>query len=119
MGASFHVHAGPFSIRVDLDDSGIRVSRTALGRPQTESIAWDKITGATLVRPVAMDAAKMEKEEQMAHFLGPEAVARFHELQGAVGQIFVAYHDERDRLQQAEIPAPLADPEYLQAFQTQ
>ena len=118
MSASFHVEAGPFSLRVDLDDSGIHMSRTALGRPQTESIPWDKITGATLVRPILTDAAEMQKEEQMAQFLGPEAVARFHELQGTVGQIFVAYHDEGNRLQKAEIPAPLADPAYVQAFQT-
>jgi hypothetical protein len=91
--------------------------RDTLARRQTESIAWDKITAATLVRPTAADASDTQKEEQVAQFLGPEAVATFHELQGKVGQIFVAYHDEKDRLRQTEVPAPLADASYLQEFQ--
>jgi hypothetical protein len=118
VSAGFHVDAGGFSIRVSLDDSGIHMSRQTLALTQSESIAWDKITGATLVRPVAADRADMQKEEQMAQFLGPEAAAKFHELSGTVGQIFVAYRDERNRLQQAEVPAPLADMAYLQEFQT-
>jgi hypothetical protein len=54
----------------------------------------------------------------MAQFLGPQAVQRFYELQDKVGQIFVAYRDERNGLQQAEIPALLTDSSYLQEFQT-
>lgn len=118
MSASFHVDAGAFSVHVDLDDSGIHMGRQTLARTQTESIAWDKITGATLVRPTAADAADMQKEEQMAQFLGPQAVAKFHELQGKVGQIFVAYHGEKNRVQQTDVPAPLTDAAYLQEFQT-
>jgi hypothetical protein len=117
MSASFHVDAGPFSIHVDLNDSGIQMSRIALGRAHTESIPWNKITGATLVRPCAEDAAT-EQEGRIAQFLGPEAVAKFHELRGKVGQICVAYRNERNRLQQADVPAPLADAAYLQEFQT-
>lgn len=118
MSASFRVDAGPFSISVSLDDSGIQMSRKTLAHTQTESIAWGKITGATLVRPTPTDAADVQEEERMAQSLGPEAVAKFHELQGKVGQIFVAYHDGRNRLQQTEVPAPLADAAYLQEFQT-
>jgi hypothetical protein len=118
MSAGFHVEAGGFSIRVDLDDSGIHMSRRTLARAQSESIAWDKITGATLVRPTVADSAEVQKEEQMVQWLGPEAVAKFHELSGTVGQILLAYHDERNRLQQAEVPAPLADLAYLQEFET-
>lgn len=118
MSASFQVDAGGFSIHVDLDDTGIHMSRRVLAPTQTESILWDKITGATLVRPVAADRADRQEQEQMAQFLGPEAVAKFYELEGTVGQIFIAYHDEKNRLQQAEVPAPLSDAVYLQEFQT-
>ena len=118
MGASFHVDAGRFAIKVELDDSGIQMSRTTLGRTESESIPWDKITGATLVRPNAADPAETRKEEQMARFLGPEAVAKFHELQGKVGEICVAFRDENNRLRQTEVPAPLTDAAYLQEFQT-
>jgi len=118
MSAGFHVEVGGFSIRVDLDDSGIHMSRRTVAGTQSESIAWDKITGATLVRPTVADSAEAQEEEQMAQWLGPEAVAKFQELSGTVGQIFLAYHDERNRLQQAEVPAPLADLAYLREFET-
>lgn len=94
------------------------MSRTTLGRAQSESIPWDKVTGATLVRPDAADAAEAQKEEQMARFLGPEAVTKFRELQGKVGEICLAFRDENNRLRQTEVPAPIADSAYMQEFQT-
>lgn len=118
MSPSFHVEAGPIAIDVQLDDSGIHFQRNTLGRRHTESIPWDKITGATLVRPSQEDAADEQKEERMAQFLGPQAVQKIHELRDNVGQIFVAYRDEKNRLQQTEIPALLTDLSYLQEFQT-
>lgn len=117
MGASFKVEAGPFALSVELDDSGIHMSRKTLAGDRARSIAWDKITGATLVRPAAADAAGAKDEERIAQFLGPEAVAQFRRLEGKVGQIFLAYRDERNRLRQDEVPAPLADPAYLEEFQ--
>src|SRR5262245_15065923 len=102
MSASFHIDAGPFVIHVDLDDTGIRMSRNALGRAHTESIPWNRITGATIVLPDEEDRAS-EQEERIAQSLGPEAAAKFNELQGQVGQICVAYRDERNRLQQTDL----------------
>ena len=118
MSASFHIDAGPFSLHVDLDDSGIHLSRETLGRTQIEFIPWDRITGATLVLPKTDDKADKEQEERMAQALGPEAVSKYRELQGKVGQIFVAYRDGKNRLRQADVPAPLTDPAYLQEFHT-
>jgi len=118
MSASFHLDAGPFAISVSLDDTGIHMSRKTLAHAQSESIAWEKISGATLVRPTAADAVDMRKEEQMAQLLGPEAVARFHDLQQKISHIFIAYHDEKNRPQRTEVPAPLADAAYLQEFAT-
>ena len=116
MSSAFHVDAGPITIDVRLDESGIYFQRNTIGRSLTESIPWERVTGATLVRPGKEDAD--EQEERMAQFLGPQAVQKFHELQGKVGQVFVAYHDEKKRLQQTEIPALLTDSAYLQEFQT-
>src|SRR5262245_39414301 len=118
MSSGFHVDAGPITIDVRLDDSGIHLQRNTLGRNHIESIPWGTITGATLVRPGKQDAADEQKEERMAQFLGPQAVQKFQELQGKVGQIFVAYRDKKNRLQETEIPALLADSAYLQEFQT-
>lgn len=118
MSSGSHVDAGPITMDVQLDDSGIHFQRNTLGRNHAESIPWDKITGATLVRPGKEDTADEHEEERMAQFVGAQAVQKFHELQGKVGQIFVAYHDEKNRLQQTEIPALLTDSAYLQEFQT-
>jgi hypothetical protein len=118
MSSGFHVDAGPITIDVQLDDSGIHLQRDTLGRNHIESIPWGKITGATLVRPAKEDVADERKEERMAQVLSPQAAQKFHELQGNVGQIFVAYRDEKKRLQRTEIPALLTDSAYLQEFQT-
>jgi hypothetical protein len=117
MSPGFQIDAGVFSIGVQLDDSGIRLERGGLVGTTTTSIPWGKITGATFVPPGKDDAASEQKDERIAQFLGPEAVQKFRELQGKVGQIFVAYRDGTNSLQQAEIPAPITDPAYLQEFQ--
>ena len=117
MSPGFHVDAGPITIDVQLDDSGIHFQRNTLGRSHTESIPWGKVTGATLVRRAKQDADDEQKEERMAQFLGPQAVQKFHELQGKLGQIFVAYRDDKNRVQQTELPALLTDSAYLQEFQ--
>jgi hypothetical protein len=118
MGATFHVEAGPFRIDVQLDDAGIRMERVGLGPAQNKNIPWDKITGATLMRPSAEEAADDQNQERMAQFLGPEALQKYHEMKGKVGNIFVAYHDERNALREAEVPVLLTDAAYLQEFQT-
>ena len=118
MSSGFHVDVGPITIDVRLDDSGIHLQRDTLGRRHIESIPWDKITGATLVRPAREDVADEQKEERMAQFLWPQAAQELHALQGKVGQIFVAYRDEKKRLRQTEIPALLKDSAYLQELQT-
>jgi hypothetical protein len=116
MSAHFHVNVGPFTIDVELDDSGIRMQRG----PVTKSIAWEKITGATLVRQNLNDNESFtpQQEQLIAEFAGQHAVEEIRGLQGTVGQVFVAYHDEKNRLQQTEVPAPLADPAFLQEFQS-
>jgi hypothetical protein len=115
MSPNFHVDAGPCTIDVQLDGSGIRVQRG----PISKSIAWGKIAGATLVRPGQSDDLPSKKELQRAtQFLGQDAVDKFQQLQGKVGEIFVAYHDEKNLLQQNEVPVPLTDPAFLQEFQT-
>lgn len=116
MPASFQVNAGPFSIDVQLDEAAIQMQRTTLVGARTESIPWEKITGAILVPPGKDDLQPDEHEERLAQFLGPEAVAKLHELKGKVGQISVAYRDAANHLRQAEIPAPLADPTFVQEF---
>jgi hypothetical protein len=118
MGANFHVEAGPFRIAVQLDEAGIRMERSGFGPPQNKDILWDKITGATLMRPSEQEAAGDQDEGRMAQLLGPEAVQKYQEMKGKVGNIFVAYRDERNTMQQAEVPALLADTAYLQEFQT-
>ena len=119
MSHSFHLDVGPFSIAIQLDDSGIRFERGTLAGTGTVSIPWDKITGATLVRPGKDRAARgAEEEQRIAQFAGPQALQKVRELEGQVGEIFVAYRNERNSLQQAEIPAPLADAAFLQEFQS-
>ena len=118
MGANFHVEAGPFRIDVQLDEAGIRMERAGLGPALEQNIPWDKISGATLVRPSAEEAAGDQNMERMAQFLGPEAVQKYQELKGKVGNIFVAYRDEKNALREAEVPALLTDAAYLEAFQT-
>ena len=118
MPASFHVDAGPFRIDVQLDDAGINMERAGFGPAQTKSIPWEKVTGATLITPDAQDTADGKSEEHVAQFLGPEAVQKYHELKGKVGQICVAYRDEKNALQQTEIPVLLTDTAYLEEFQT-
>jgi hypothetical protein len=118
MGANFHVEAGPFRIDVQLDAAGIRMERTGFGPAQNKNIPWDKITGATLVRPSEQEAAGDQNEERLAQVLGPEAVQKYHQMKGKVGNIFVAYRDEKNSLREAEVPALLTDAAYLQEFQT-
>jgi hypothetical protein len=117
MSPGFHVDTGPITIDVRLDDSGIHFERNALGRSHTESIPWGQVTGATLVCRAKQEADDEQEQERMAQFLGPQAVQKFHELQGKLGQIFVAYRDKKNRLQQTELPALLTDSAYLQEFQ--
>jgi hypothetical protein len=117
MSASFQVDAGPFSIAVQLDGSGIAFRHKTPVGERTGTVLWDKISGATLVRPDE-ESADEEKDERMAQLFGAEAVAKYRELHGKVGQIFVAYRDEQKRVRQIEIPAPLTDTGFLQEFQS-
>jgi hypothetical protein len=116
MSAHFHVDVGPFTVDVELDDSGIRMQRG----PVTKSIAWENVTGATLVRQNLNDQESFtpQQEQLIAQVAGHDAVEEIRGLQGKVGQIFVAYHDEKNRLRQTEVPAPLTDPAFLQEFQS-
>lgn len=129
MSPSFHVDVGPFVMDVRLDDSGIHIERGGFGPARFTDIPWEKITGATLVPAEPPDRRSERSEEsafsgeskelqRAAQFLGEETAQKLKELQGKVGQIFVAYHDEKNRLQQTEIPAPRTDTAYMQEFQT-
>jgi len=114
MSAHFHVDLGPFSLDVQLDESGIRMQRG----PISEAIPWDKISGATLLRTLHHDPSEdQQDEERAAKFLGPEAAQTVHSLRDKVGQIDLAYRDGKNHLRETQVPAPLDDPAFLQEFQ--
>ena len=115
MSAHFHIDLGPFTVDVQLDETGIRSQRG----PLSETIPWEKISGATLLRELHHDQSEdQQDEERAAKFLGPEAAQTVHKLRGKVGQIDLAYRDDRNHLRETQVPAPLDDPAFLQEFQT-
>ena len=114
MSASFHFDAGPFSVTVQLDDGGITFRRKTFAGESAETAGWDQVSGATLVRPG--QEADDGDNERIAQLFGAEALAKYRELHGKVGQIFLAYRDGHRRLQQMEIPAPLTDPAFVEEF---
>jgi len=115
VSAHFHIDLGPFTVDVQLDDSAVRSERGI----RTETIEWAKISGATLLRELHHDQSQDQQEEQeAAKFLGPAAAQTIHSLRGKVGQIAVAYRDDKNHLRETEVPAPLDDPAFLQEFQT-
>jgi hypothetical protein len=118
MSASFHFDAGPFSVTVQLDDGGITFDRKTLAPERTETVRWDQVSRATLVRPGPESDDDGQENERIARLFGAEAVAKYRELHGKVGQIFLAYRDEKSRLRQMEIPAPLSDPAFVGEFQS-
>src|SRR5262249_22308617 len=118
MSASFHFDAGPFSVTVELDDGGIRFRQKTLARERTEAVRWDQVSRATLVRPGPESDDGDQESERIARLFGAEALRKYGELHGKVGQFFLASRDERGRLRQMEIPAPLADPAFVGEFQS-
>jgi hypothetical protein len=115
MSAHFHVELGPFTVDVLLDDAGIHMQRG----PLAQSIAWEKITGATLIRLARGSQTRDNEEEQRAaQFLGTDAAQKIHELRGKVGEIIVAYRDNKNHLKHTEVPAPLGDAAFLEELQT-
>lgn len=113
MSAHFHVELGPFTIDVQLDDSGIHMQRG----PLTQSIPWDKISGAALIRSIA-DRDDQDKDElQAAQFLGAAAAQKVRELRDKVGEISLAYRDDHNCLREIEVPAPLTDSAFLKEFE--
>jgi len=116
MSASFHFDAGPFSITAQLDDNGIVLRRKTLAGERVERVQWNMVSAATLVRPGEESADDQKENERMAQLFGADAVAKYQELHGKVGQIFVAYRDEKNRLEQIEIPAPLTDLAFVREF---
>jgi len=115
MDAHFHIDLGPFTIDVRLDDSGVHLQRG----PHSQTIAWAKISGATVL-PVEQvnELREKEREQRALQFLGQDAVRTIEAMSGKVGQIAIAYRDEKNRLQQTEIPAPVTDKAFLGEFQT-
>ena len=115
MSAHFHIDLGPFTVDVQLDDSAIHSQRGI----RTETIPWARISGATLLREPHHDPSQDQQEEQQAaKFFGADAAQTIHSLRGRVGQIAIAYRDDRNHLRETEVPAPLDDPAFLQEFQT-
>lgn len=87
--------------------------------PLSETIPWEKISGATLLRALRHDESdQRQEEERAAKFLGSDAAQTIHSLRGKVGQIALAYRDEKKHLRETQVPAPLDDPVFLQEFQT-
>jgi len=77
MSAHFHAEFGPFTVDVQLDDSGIHMPRG----PLSQAIAWEKISGATLLRTAHRDESEDKRDEQRAaQFLEPDAALKIHEL---------------------------------------
>jgi hypothetical protein len=118
MSASFHFDAGPFRITAQLDDSGITLRQKTLAGEHVEKVQWNRVSAATLVRPGEESADEQKENERIAQLFGADAVAKYRELHDKVGQIFIAYRDELNRLEQIEIPAPLTDPTFLREFQS-
>jgi hypothetical protein len=115
MGAHFHVDLGPFIIDVQLDDSGVHLQRG----PLSQVIAWQQISGATLITSTQFDGLHEKDEEQRAaQYLGQDALKTIQALRGKVAQIAIAYRDQKNHLRQTEIPAPLTDQAFLREFQT-
>jgi hypothetical protein len=115
MSAHFHVDLGPFSVDVQLDDSGIRMQRG----PLTETIPWAKISGATLLRKLHHDDSEdRHAEERATKFLGPNVAQTIQALRGRVGQVVVAYRNDKNHLRETQVPAPLDDPAFLREFQS-
>ena len=115
MGAQFHVELGPFMIDVQLDDSGVHLQRG----PLSQVIAWQQISGATLITSTQFDGLHEKDEEQRAaQYLGQDALKTIEALRGKVAQIAIAYRDQKNHLRQTEIPAPLTDQAFLREFQT-
>ena len=115
MSAHFHLEVGPFSVEVQLDDREIRMRRG----PLSETIPWEKISGATLLRALAHDEShERQEEERAAKFFGSDAAQTIHSLRRKVGQIDLAYRDDNKHLRETQVPAPLDDPAFLQEFQT-
>jgi hypothetical protein len=115
MSAHFHVDLGPFIIDVQLDDSGVHLQRG----PLSQVIAWQQISGATLITSTQFDGLHEKDEEQRAaQYLGQDAFRTIQSLRGKVAQIAIAYRDQKNDLRQTEIPAPLTDQAFLREFQT-
>ena len=115
MGAHFHVELGPFTIDVQIDDSGVRLLRG----PLSQTISWQQITGATLITSTQFDGLHEKQEERRAaQYLGPDALKTIQALRGKVAQIAIAYRDDNNHLRQTEIPAPLTDATFIREFQT-
>jgi len=115
MSARFHVEFGPFTVDVQLDDSGIHMQRGTL----SQQIAWEKISGATLIRTAHRDESEDKRDEQSAaQFLGPDAAQKIHELRDKVGEIIVAYRYSNNHASETEIPAPLTDSTFVHEFET-
>jgi hypothetical protein len=92
MSPGFHVDAGPITIDVRLDDSGIHFERNALGRSHTESIPWGQVTGATLVCRAKQEADDEQEQERMAQFLG------LQEFQNRLGSRWLGETPDRQQV---------------------
>jgi hypothetical protein len=115
MSAHFHLDLGPFTVDVQLDDSGIQMQRG----PLSEMIRWEKISGATLLRSLHHEQSDdRQEQERAARFLGPDAAQTILALRDKVGQIDLAYRDDKNHLRETQVPAPLDDPAFLQEFKT-
>jgi len=102
-------------IDVQLDDSGVHLQRG----PLSQVIAWQRISGATLITSTQFDGLHEKDEEQRAaQYLGQDALKTIEALHGKVAQIAIAYRDQKNHLRQTEIPAPLTDQAFLREFQT-
>jgi hypothetical protein len=118
VSARFHIDLGP-QFDLKLDDSGIHFQRG----PFTRSIPWDKITGASFIPPQAsrdlQEEARPHDRDRKLHleqFLGAEATAKIQEMRAKVGQVVVAYRNDRNHLETMSVPAPLDDPSILNEF---
>jgi hypothetical protein len=103
MSAHFHVDLGPFIIDVQLDDSGVHLQRG----PLSQVIAWQQISGATLITSTQFDGLHEKDEEQRAaQYLGQDALKTIQALRGKLAQIAIAIR----RIICAKQKSPLRSP---------
>lgn len=121
MPSRFHADFGPIQLDLQLDERGIRFERGG----RSESIPWERVTGACFIPPHGTgdldDEATPHGRDtrlNLEGLLGQEAAEKIQEMRASVGEVIVAYRDDRNRLRKTSLPAPFGDRAILNEFQS-